>query len=120
MSMDTAGEYTVAGILAFSFMYLSYLLFRDTKNRIQYVEHLKLYWIAKEHQSSKALRGVPFVSTSFMRQTQKPYWYGKGIEFRFFKWTFDIGILQGKGEDPIFFETVDASPQEIRDWGRPE
>lgn len=111
-----AGEWTVTGMLTFGLGYLAYLLFRETMNRIQYVEHLRIYWITK----NTARKGVPFIAPSFMRQTQRPFWYGKGIEVRFFKWTFQVGILQGKGESPIYFEEVDATAQEIREWGRPE
>lgn len=110
------GELTIMGLMVLGVLYLAYLLFRDTMNRIQYVEHLRLYWIAK----NTARKGVPFIAPSFMRQTQRPFWYGQGVEVRFFRWTFQVGILQGKGDSPITFESVDASPQEIREWGRPE
>lgn len=94
----------------------AYFLFRDTMNRIQYIEHLRLYWITK----NTARKGVPLIALSFMKQTQAPYWYGKGVEVRVFKWTFQLGILQGKGSSPIEFEDLDVPVPTIRDWGRPD
>jgi hypothetical protein len=106
--------------LVFSFLILlglgAYLLFKDTMNRIQYIEHLRLYWITK----NTARSGVPFIAPSFMRQTQAPFWHGTGVEVRFFKWTFQLGLLRGKGVSPIEFEDLDVPVPTIRDWGRPD
>lgn len=98
---------------------LLYLLFRDTMNKIQYVEHLRIYWITKDNGK----KGTPFLTKSFMRHTSEPYWWGDGLQVRFFKWTFQFGILKGKNEDLLSAldgEDLDISPQEIREWGRPE
>ncbi len=95
----------------------AYFLFRDTMNRIQYVEHLRIYWITK----NTARKGVPFLAPSFMRQTQPPFWTGTGVEVRLFKWTFQFGILQAKGSNPIELKALpEVTIKELREWGRPE
>jgi hypothetical protein len=97
---------------------LLYLLFKDTMNRIQYVESLRLYWITKNNGE----KGMPFIYKSFMRQTHAPYWWGDGLQFRLGRYTFQIGILKGKNEDLLSAlegEELDITPQEIREWGRP-
>jgi hypothetical protein len=104
----------LAAIIALSIG--AYFLFRDTLNRIQYIERLRLYWITKD----TGHKGVPLLAPSFMRQTQAPYWHGTGVEARFFKWTFQVGILRGKGSNPIEFEELDVPVPTIRDWGRPD
>lgn len=70
----------------------SYFLFRDTMNRIQYVEHLRIYWITRDTATDE----TPRVMRAFMKQTAKPYWYGHGVQFKFRRWTFQVGVLDGK------------------------
>jgi len=93
----------------------AYFLFRDTMNRIQYIERLRIYWITKNN----GRKGVPLIFPSFMRQTHPPFWKGTGIQVRFFKWTFQVGILREKGEDPVELEELDYTAAEIREWERP-
>lgn len=110
-------HYAYLGVTV-SVLYLLYLLFRDTMNRIQYVEHLRIYWITKDNGSSS----MPRVAKSFMRQTAHPYWWGNGIQFRVSKYTFQVGVLRGKNKDlleALDAEEIDMTPQQIREWGRP-
>ncbi len=97
----------------------AYFLFRDTMNRIQYVEKLRLYWITRDIGQD----GEPFfTSRAFMRQTSAPYWRGKGIQFRFRRWTFQVGKLHSKAssleEQLSNLGWLDAKPKEIRQWRR--
>jgi len=93
----------------------SYYLFRDTMNRIQYIETIRLYWITRD-----ADPGGPHIKKAWMRHTSPPYWRGEGIEFRAGKYTFQVGILQKKmpslehqlSEMPDF----DPSVKEIKEW----
>lgn len=114
------GLWLIVGGLVLAYpVYLFYFYFiKDVMNRIQYFESLKVYWITK----NTAGRHVPLVIfPSVMQQTQPPFWYGTGIEFRLFKWTFQIGKLQGKGGSPITIEDLpDVTVPEIREWERPE
>lgn len=105
----------LVGGLILGYLFYHYFV-ADVMNRIQYIEHLRVYWITKNN----GRKGVPLVSYSFMQATQAPYWYGKGIQFRIFKWTFQIGILEGKGEDPMAFEDLDVDVLTLREWGRPD
>lgn len=95
----------------------SYFLFRDTMNKIQYVETLRLYWITRNNSG----KGVPFVSTAFMYQTAEPWWQGRGIQLRFGKYTFQFGILLRKGNglmDQVGGRDLLEDAKTIRDWGR--
>lgn len=67
----------------------AYFLFRDTMNRIQYLEILRLYWITRDTGET----GQPFFAKATMRQTAAPYWRGKGVQFRLGKYTFQVGLL---------------------------
>jgi hypothetical protein len=73
-----------------------FVTFRDTLNRIQYIEFLRIYWITRDNGKS----GDPFVVRSFMRQIAPPWWRGKGIQFRVSKYTFQVGILREKANVP--------------------
>jgi hypothetical protein len=93
----------------------SYFLFRDTMNKIQYVQTLRLYWITRNVGG----KGVPLVSAAFMRQTAEPWWQGRGVQFRIGKYTFQIGILLRKADgllDQVGGRDMDADPKEIRSW----
>jgi hypothetical protein len=70
-----------------------YFLFRDTMNRIQYLERLRLYWIIKDD----GVKGTPvFTRGTFMRQTAEPYWRGRGFQVRIGTHTVQIGRLRMK------------------------
>jgi hypothetical protein len=95
-----------------------YWLFKDTLNRLQYIG--PLYWITRDN----GVYGDRVVTKAFMRQTAAPWKTGKGIQFRFRTYTFQIGLcrstklsqedegllhaMQGRYLD----DTVDA----IRNW----
>lgn len=63
----------------------AYFLFRDTMNRLQYLG--KLYWITRNNGA----KGTPFVGKAFMRGTAPPWKVGNGVQFRLFKYTFQVG-----------------------------
>ena len=93
----------------------SYLLFKDTMNKLQYIQSLRVYWITRDVGG----KGVPVISTAFMRQTAEPWWQGRGIQFRAGKYTFQIGILLRKATsllDQVGGRDLDAEAKEIRMW----
>jgi hypothetical protein len=94
-----------------------YFLFRDTMNRIQYIERIRLYWATRDTAS-----GGPHIKNAWMRQVEAPYWRGEGIEFRFGKHTFQIGILKEKGSSlqSQISNLTEYNPPAyaIRKWGR--
>lgn len=105
--------YVLAGVTLFSV--LAWLLFKDTMNRIQYVERLRLYWITRNNGTDE-----PVVSKAFMRQTSPPYWRGRGIQFRFRSFTFQVGVLTMRVnslESQISrLGWLPAHPKELRKW----
>lgn len=93
-----------------------YFLFRDTMNRLQYVQTFRIYWITRD----TGVKSSPIVSRAFMRQTSEPWWRGSGVQFRAGKYTFQIGVLTGKGSsllDQVGGRDMDESPAELRKWG---
>lgn len=66
----------------------SYVLFKDTMNRIQYIG--PLYWITRDN----GRYGDPVITKAFMRQTAAPWKTGKGVQLRFRKYTFQAGICR--------------------------
>lgn len=98
-----------------AFLVAAYFLFRDTMNRIQYIQFLRLYWITRNN----ATTGTPVVAPGFMRQTAAPWWQGRGIQFRAGKYTFQIGILLRRADsllDQVGGRDMDADAKEIRSW----
>lgn len=94
---------------------LLWLLFRDTMNRIQYIQALRVYWIVR----NTGTLGTPFVTKSFMRQTSDPWWVGSGIQFRVYTYTFQVGYLKYKSSDllsQLEGRYMSLSPKEIRRW----
>jgi len=92
---------------------LLYLLFRDTMNRLQYIQTIRLYWVAKNNATGKRL------ARGFMRQTAPPYWQGRGLQIRLGKYSFQLGVLKRKGEsllDQMDGRDLDETAKEIRDW----
>lgn len=101
----------VVGLLAVG----AYLLFRDTMNKIQYLQCIRLYWITRDVGED----WMPFVSRGEMRQTAEPWWRGKGIQFRVGKYTFQVGVLTSRGSDlldQLGGRDLDMGADEIRDW----
>lgn len=108
-------------VLPASLLIAVYLLFKDTLNRIQYVERLRLYWITRD----TGTKGQPLVRRAFMRQVAEPYWRGEGIEIRLGKsLTFQVGLLtvrvdslesQIGGRDALGVRNLPAKA--LRNWG---
>jgi hypothetical protein len=82
---------SLAIIIALTLGVGGYFLFRETMNKIQYLERLRLYWITRDNGE-----GQPRVTWAFMKQDTEPFWYGNGIQFRWGRHTFQVGILKGK------------------------
>ena len=80
------------GLIMFALLVGAYFLFRDTMNRIQYLERVGIYWITRDN----ATVDTPRVMRAIMRQTAPPYWRGRGVQFRFRRWTFQVGRLTEK------------------------
>ena len=79
-------------IVAFALVVGAYFLFRDTMNKIQYIEHLRIYWITRDTGG----KGDKIVTRAFMRQVDEPFWRGKGVQVRVGKHTFQTGLLTHK------------------------
>jgi hypothetical protein len=95
----------------------AYLLFRDTMNRIQYLQSVRLYWITRNN----GVRGTRVITRAFMRQTAPPWWRGTGIQFRAGKYTFQIGILTSRANgllDQVDGRELDEDAKQIRAWGK--
>ena len=79
---------TALFVLAFVALFW-YFFMHDVLNRIQYFEKLRIYWITKDG----AAPGTKLISKAFMLQTLEPFWQGKGVQFRFWNYTFQIGAI---------------------------
>ena len=108
----------MTGIAVIISCFISFLIFRDTMNAVQSVG--SVYWICRDVIPT----GTPFIAPGFMRQTSAPWRVGKGIQIRFKKHTFQIGLSRkGKqvSDDTGLLYAVqgrylDDKPKEIRDW----
>ena len=104
-------------LIAVVFVIGVYLLFRDTMNRIQYLQSVRLYWITRDN----GVVGTKVITRAFMRQTSPPWWRGSGIQIRVGKYTFQVGVLTSRANSLL--EQVDGrelndDAKEIRSWGR--
>lgn len=91
-----------------------YFLFRDTMNRLQYVQILRIYWITRNVPSTDK-----FFCKAFMRQTAEPWWNGSGYQIRFGKYTFQLGVLTRKNDDllsQLGGRYLPEKAKSIRDW----
>lgn len=94
---------------------LLYLLFRDTMNRLQYIQTLRIYWITKNNANKKDRT----ITRASMRQTAEPWWQGSGLQVRFGSYSFQFGILKGKGSsllDQLGGRDLEETPQDLRKW----
>lgn len=94
---------------------VAYFVFRDTMNKIQYIQTLRVYWITR----NDGVLGTPWVTRAFMKQTAPPWWNGKGIQFRLKTYTFQVGILIYRGVDLLDQLTgryMDEDAKSIRNW----
>jgi hypothetical protein len=102
-------------IIALSVIVGLYFLFRDTMNRIQYVQTLRVYWITRNNTPVT----TPRVCKAFMRQTAEPWWYGKGVQLRYKNYSFQIGVLISKSSsllDQVGGRELEHDAKEIRKW----
>lgn len=93
----------------------SYFLFKDTLNRIQYIQTIRLYWITKDAYPE----GTPRLSFARMYQTAPPWWQGKGVQLRVSKYVVQVGVLTSKGSDlldQLGGRYLDESPKQLREW----
>lgn len=65
----------------------AYFLFRNTMNSLQYIG--KLYWITRDN-GKPGTKHIAF--DAFMRGTAPPWKIGRGVQFRWGKYTFQVGI----------------------------
>lgn len=96
-----------------------YLLFRDTMNKIQYIQTLRVYWITRDD----GVAGTPLITKAFMKQTAPPWWNGRGIQFRFRTYTFQVGALTHRGSDlldQLGGRYMNDEARIIREWGKRE
>lgn len=81
-----AAKWSVVLFAAIGVGCLGWVIFKDSMNLVQSVG--RVYWIIRNN----AKKGDRIVSTAFMRGTDEPWLIGEGIQFRFFKYTFHIGL----------------------------
>jgi len=79
-----------------------------------------VYWIRK----NTGKKSDPVICKGFMRQTSAPWLTGNGLQIRFGKYTFQIGIC-GKPQKlddqsgllyAIQGRLLDSNPDEIGEW----
>lgn len=79
-----------------------------------------VYWIMK----NTGTKGTKFVSRGFMRQTSSPWLTGSGVQLRFGKYVFQIGLC-GKPKElddttgllyAMQAREMEAQPRDIRGW----
>lgn len=105
----------VLAVVGVALLVGAYFLFRDTMNKIQYVQTIRLYWITRDIGD----KGMPIIARAEMRQTAEPWWRGKGIQFRAGKYTFQVGVLTSRGTDlldQLGGRSLDVDADEIREW----
>lgn len=94
----------------------AYLIFHETMNKIQYIGWLRIYWITRDVGDPET---EPVFERAFMRQTMAPYWRGKGLKVRLKNYTFQFGILTGKGRDlldQLDGRHLDDDVEDIKQW----
>lgn len=100
------------------FAAFSYLLFKDTLNKLQAVG--PVYWITRDIVPKK----TPIVTIGFMHEIDFPWRKGKGIQIRIPRRTFQLGVCH-KGTDldettgtlsAVGGRFMDTPPTEIGEW----
>lgn len=82
------GEWFAAGTSLVAVLASGVLIFKDSMNLLQRVG--KFYWIVRDNGKA----GTPLVSRGFMRQYVAPWLYGHGVQFRFRRWTLQVGTCR--------------------------
>lgn len=112
------GDWFVGAILMIAFLGFAWVIFKDSMNLVQRVG--RIYWIFRDN----GLITDPMVSIGFMRMVDPPWLRGKGPQFRFGKYTFQIGWCSAhtpKTEDEGILAAMDGrelemDPKDIRKW----
>lgn len=93
----------------------AYFLFRDTLNRLQYIQTLRIYWITRDTYPPN----TPRFALGRMYQTNAPWWQGVGPQIRVGKYIVQVGVLKNKGAsllDQLGGRYLDESPKQLREW----
>lgn len=89
-------------------------LFKDTMNLYQGIG--PIYWITRDNADYR----TPRVAMSFMRMVDPPYRVGRGVQFRWKNYTFQIGLSMVPPDadeyTPIMGRKMDENPEEIGEW----
>lgn len=93
-------------------------LFKGTLNLLQGVG--PLYWITRDN----ALRKTPFISIGIMRELNPPWRIGKGIQFTYRTYSFQIGLCKKHRHKTIEdgelaamgARYMDVEPKELGNW----
>lgn len=80
----------------------------------------RLYWITKNTGKKRD----PIIAKGFMRQTAAPWFTGTGLQIRFGKYVFQIGICgkpkQLADEEGLLYamqgRSMDLEPKDIGSW----
>lgn len=68
---------------------LTYMLFRGTMNVLQYVG--RVYWVTRDN----GVDGTKHIAfDAFARGTSPPYKVGRGVQFRWGRHTFQVGLCR--------------------------
>ncbi len=103
---------TASFILGLPLLIGAYFLFRDSMNLFQKVG--KVYWITRNNMQ----RQQPLVSKAFLAHDAPPYYQGKGIQFAYKRYSFQVGILRATNKPlnpSLYFKD-----SRLRDWRRPK
>lgn len=101
-----------------SVVILCRVAFRGTMNMVFNVG--RLYWIVRDN----AKKGDRIICKAFMRGTGEPWLIGEGVQVRFFKYTFHIGIcymVPAENEEQGVLNAMQGRymedpPKEIGNW----
>jgi hypothetical protein len=115
-SLLTGDVFSLGALAALVFwLFWAYLVHRHTMNVLQYVG--PVYWVLRNSATGRGVRW------GFARQTDPPYYRGKGIEARWQPFSLQIGLGRKhptSGEDGLLESIdgrhLDASPETIGTW----
>jgi hypothetical protein len=117
VSLIVAWELSVAFLILT--LVFSRPVFKNTMNKIQSVG--PVYWITRDFVMSNH----PVISKGFMRETSYPWRMGKGVQIKFRKHTFQLGVCNKPkaGEERNLLTMIeghymDTPPSELREWKR--
>lgn len=113
-----AGNWSVFLLSFIGFSCLSWVVFSGSMNLVQNVG--SVYWIVRNN----ARRADPIIGSAFMRQVDPPWLIGKGVQIRFGRYSFQIGVCYPSSvasEDEGVLNAMqgrymDEGPREIGSW----